>query len=243
MMQESLVTIVRAVITFFTILLYSRLIGKQLIGNLTMFDYINGITIGSIAATLATDVSSKALVHWIALTVFLVLTIVLQYIGLKSRFLSKVQDSEPVVLLQRGNMLEKNLAKVRITKDELMLQLRSKNIFSPIEVEVALLEPDGTVSVLPRSQYQPVQRGDLNLPPKPAKLTTELIIDGRIIEQNLEQRKKDKDWLMSQLKLHGISSLEEVSYAAILPNDQFYVDKFDDDVSDDMNISDYKGPY
>jgi uncharacterized membrane protein YcaP (DUF421 family) len=242
-MQEPLVVVVRAVITFFTILLYSRLIGKQLIGNFTMFDYINGITIGSIAATLATDVSSKALVHWVALTVFLILTILLQFIGLKSRYLSKIQDSEPVVLMQRGNMLEKNLEKARITKDELMQQLRSKNIFSPIEVEVALLEPDGTVSILPKSQYRPVERGDLNLPPQPSQLTTELIFDGKIIEQNLEQRKKSKDWLMSQLKIHGIDSLEEVSYAAILPNDQLYVDKFDDHIGDDMNISDYKGPY
>ncbi|MDV2686049.1 DUF421 domain-containing protein [Alkalihalophilus lindianensis] len=242
-MQEPLVVIVRAVITFFTILLYSRLIGKQLIGNLTMFDYINGITIGSIAATLATDISSKALVHWIALTVFLVLTILLQFIGVKSRYLSKIQDSEPVVLMQRGNMLEKNLEKARITKDELMQQLRSKNIFSPIEVEVALLEPDGTVSILPKSQYRPVERGDLNLPLQPSKLTTELIYDGKMIGQNLEQRKKSKDWLMSQLKMHGIDSLEEVSYAAILPNDQLYVDKFDDHVADDMNISDYEGPY
>ncbi|PYZ93054.1 hypothetical protein CR194_07600 [Salipaludibacillus keqinensis] len=242
-MQESLVVIVRASITFFTILLYARLIGKQLIGNFTMFDYINGITIGSIAATLATDLSSKALVHWIALTVFIVLTILLQFIGLKSRYLSKIQDSEPVILMQKGNILEKNLLKVRITKDELMQQLRSKDVFSPVEVEIAILEPDGTLSVLPKSDYQTVQKKDLHVPAEPVKLTTELIIDGKVIPQNLEQRQKNEDWLMDQLKIRGVKSLKEVSYAALLPNEMFYLDKVDDNISDDLNISDYDGPY
>ncbi|WP_100400651.1 YetF domain-containing protein [Bacillus sp. FJAT-44742] len=242
-MQEPLVVLVRSIITFFTILLYARLVGKQLIGNFTMFDYINGITIGSIAATLATDLSSKALVHWIALTVFIVLTIILQFIGNKNRFLSKVQDSEPVVLMQNGMILEKNLSKVRITKDELMQQLRSKNIFSPVEVGIAILEPDGSVSVLPHSDYQPVQKRDFNLPGQPPQLTTELIVDGKIITQNLSQRKKDEDWLMEQLKKKGIHSVKEVSYAALLPNDFFYVDKFEDNITDKLNISDYKGPY
>ncbi|MFB4164132.1 DUF421 domain-containing protein [Alteribacillus sp. JSM 102045] len=242
-MQEPLVVIVRSIITFFTILLYARLIGKQQIGNFTMFDYINGITIGSIAATLATDLSSKALVHWIALTIFVVLTILLQYLGVKNRYLSKVQDSEPVVLMENGNILEKNLAAARITKDELMTQLRCKNIFSPIEVEVVLLEPDGSVSVRPISSYQTVQKKDLNIPVQFSKLTTEVIVDGIIIKQNLEQRGKDEAWLMDQLHKQGVRSLNEVSYAAILPNDFFYVDRYDDNISDELNISDYQGPY
>ncbi|MBB6450982.1 uncharacterized membrane protein YcaP (DUF421 family) [Geomicrobium halophilum] len=242
-MQESLVVIVRAVITFFVLLLYARLIGKSQIGNFTMFDYINGITIGSIAATLATDISSKALVHWLALTVFLILTLILQWTGMKSRFLAKVQDAEPVVLMEKGKLLEENLKKSRITKDQLMAQLRAKNIFSPVEVEIALLEPDGSVSVSPYSSFQVVQKKDLNIPPKAAKLTTEVVMDGKLIDQNLSQRNKDQDWLMEQLQTQGINDLREISYAAILPNDTLYVDKFDDQVNDEMNISDYPGPY
>ncbi|SDH02990.1 Uncharacterized membrane protein YcaP, DUF421 family [Alteribacillus persepolensis] len=242
-MQESLVVVVRAFITFFTILIYARMIGKQQIGNFTMFDYINGITIGSIAATLATDLSSKAFVHWMALTVFIVLTIFLQYIGVKNRFLSKVQDSEPVVLMQDGKILEKNLAAARITKDELMAQLRVKNVFSPVEVEVALLEPDGSVSVRSFSGYQPVQKRDLHLPEQKNFLTTELIIDGTIIHQNLAQRNVNESWLMTQLEKRGVTSLKDVSFAAILPNDVFYLDTFEDRISDKMNVSDYPGPY
>ncbi|SDI26154.1 Uncharacterized membrane protein YcaP, DUF421 family [Natribacillus halophilus] len=242
-MQEPLVVIVRATITFFVIFLYARLIGKQQIGNFTMFDYINGITIGSIAATLATDLNMSAFIHWLALTVFLVLTILLQLVGLKSRLLSKVQDAEPVVLMEKGKILEKNLQKVRITKDELMVQLRTKNIFSPDEVEAALLEPDGSVSILLHSDYQYVQKKDLNVSSQRTKLTTEVLIEGELIEQNLRQRNIDYEWLLGQLKAKGIHRLEDVSYAAILPNDTLYVDLYDDQLDDEMNISDYPGPY
>ena len=243
MMQEPLVAAVRALITFMTILLYARIIGKQQLGNFTMFDYINGITIGSIAATLATDLTSKAFVHWVALTVFIILTVILQFIGIKSRFLSKVQNSEPVVIMENGKILENNLRKSRITMDELMTQLRVKNIFSPAEVNTAILEPDGSISVMPFSSYQPVQKKDLNIPLKLAKLTTEVVVEGEIIPQNLKQRQKDIDWLMKQLDTLGIKDLSEIMYAAILPNDSIYVDRYEDGIGDELNISDYPGPY
>ncbi|WP_017726128.1 YetF domain-containing protein [Halalkalibacterium ligniniphilum] len=243
MMNEPLVVIVRAIITFFTILIYTRIIGKQQLGNLTMFDYINGITIGSIAATMATDISSTVLVHWLALTIFILLTLAFQIVDIKNRYLSKVIDSEPVVVMQNGKILESNLSKARITKAQLMMQLRGKNIFDPTEIEVALLEPNGTFSILPKSDYQAVKRKDLRLPMTPAKLTTEIIVDGIILEQNLKQRGKTREWLDLQLKARGIEDLKEVSYVAILPNDTLYVDKFEDHVGKENNISDYEGPY
>lgn len=243
MMEEGLVVAFRAIIAFFTLLIYTRLLGKQQMGNLTYFDYINGITIGSIAGTLATDLSAKAYVHWLGLTIFIFITLLLQIADIKSRYISKVIDSEPVVLIQNGKMLENNLQKSRVTKDELMIQLRVKNMFDLTKIEYALLEPDGNVTVLPKSEYQPVTRKDLHIHTQQAKLTTEVIIDGIIFEQNLKQRDKDMDWLEAQLKAHDVKQIKEVSYAAILPNDQLYVDKFDDRLSDKGNISDYQGPF
>ncbi|MFC0470113.1 DUF421 domain-containing protein [Halalkalibacter kiskunsagensis] len=242
-MNEALVVIVRAIITFFTLLIYARLIGKQQIGNLTMFDYINGITIGSIAGTMATDVSSKALTHWIALTVFIAFTLILQYINIKYRYLSKVIDGEPVTVIEDGKILENNLKKTRVTRDELMVQLRSKSTFDPTEVEVALLEPDGTLSVLRKSEFQYVQKKDLHIPITRAKLTTEIIVDGVILQQNIQQRGKDLTWVQAQLNKKGFDDLAKVSYAAILPNDSLYVDPVEDHVSNTNDISDYEGPY
>ncbi|WP_332628879.1 DUF421 domain-containing protein [Halalkalibacter flavus] len=242
-MNETLVVIIRSVITFFTLLVYARLIGKQQIGNLTMFDYINGITIGSIAGTMATDTSSKMLNHWLALTIFIVFTLLLQITDIKNRYLSKVIDGEPVTVIEDGKILENNLMKSRLTKDELMVQLRSKNIFDLTEVEIALLEPDGTLSTLRKSEFQFVQKKDLNIQVSRAKLTTEIIVDGLLLPQNLQQRKKDLAWVQTQLDRKGIKDLKQLSYAAILPNDTLYVDLFDDHTTKTNDISDYKGPY
>src|SRR5690606_40630494 len=116
MMEEALVVVVRGAIAFFTLLIFARLLGKQQMANLTFFDYINGITIGSIAGSLATDLSTKAFAHWMGLTTFVALTLLFQFLTLKSRYLAKVIDGEPVMVIANGKILEKNLAASRIKK-------------------------------------------------------------------------------------------------------------------------------
>lgn len=243
MMEESIVVIVRTIISFFTLLIFTRILGKQQMSDLTFFDYINGITIGSMAATLATDLSSKAWAHWIGLAVYVAIVYGLQQLDLKSRFFSKVVDGEPVVLMQNTKILEHNLKKSKLTKDGLMMLLREKNIFNPMQVEYAIFEPNGKLSVIPKAEYQPLTPKDLNIPVPPAGLTTELIIDGVLLEQNLIQRKKDREWLDLQLKAHGVKDIKEVSFAAILPDDQLYLDLFEDRVGKEADMSDYKGPF
>ncbi|TWI60054.1 DUF421 domain-containing protein [Halalkalibacter nanhaiisediminis] len=243
MMDESLVVIVRALISFFTLLLYTRLLGKQQMGNLTYFDYINGITIGSMAGTLATDLSSKAWIHWLGLTVYVVIVFGIQFTDLKNRYFSKIIDGEPAIVMQNAKFLEKNLKKSKLTKDELMMLLREKNIFDPTQVEFAIMEPNGVLSVLPKSEYQPATPKDLHIPVQPAGLTTELIIDGVLLEKNLTQRQKDRQWLDLQLKAKGIKNIKEISFSAILPNGQLYVDTFEDHIGKESDINDYDNQF
>jgi uncharacterized membrane protein YcaP (DUF421 family) len=243
MLEETYISVVRTVITFFTLLIYTRLLGKQQIGNLTYFDYINGITIGSLGGTLATDLSSKAWVHWVGLTVFISLTFLLQITTLKNRYLAKVIDGEPTIVIENGKMLEQNLNKMRIKRDDLMMMLRQKHIFDLTKVAYAIFEPNGGLSVLAKAEHQTVTPKDLNLVVTPAGITTELIMDGILLKENLAQRKKDLLWLQLQLQANGISDMKEVSFAAILPNDQLYVDKFEDHITKQSDISDYDGPY
>ena len=243
MMEETLVVVVRAVIAFFTLLIFARLLGKQQMANLTFFDYINGITIGSMAGTLATDLSTKAWAHWMGLSTFVVLTILFQLITMKSRYLAKIVDGQPVLVIHNGKMLERNIASSRIKKDELLMLLRQKNMFDITQVAFAIYEPDGNLSVLPKAEYQPVTPKDLNIPVKPAGLMTELILDGQLLEQNLKQRKKDKQWLQWQLQAHGVSDPKEVAFAAILPDGQLYVDKYSDRVGEEFDMGDYRGPF
>ncbi|MFV9511380.1 DUF421 domain-containing protein [Tepidibacillus sp. LV47] len=241
-MDETLVTVVRSVIAFTTLLIFTRLLGKQQVGQLTAFEYIAGITIGSAASSLSIDLSIKPFPQWMALATWVLLVYGLQKLSLKQRWMAKVLDDQPTIVIQHGKILEQNMEKLRYRYDELMSQLRDKNIFDITQVEFALLEPNGNLSVLKKAEYEPVTPSDLKIVPKQNGLMIEVILDGKIIEQNLRTAEKDEEWLFNQLKAQGIKDLKEVNFAAILPNGQLYVDRFQDKI-EKIDIGDFKGPY
>ncbi|WP_340017605.1 DUF421 domain-containing protein [Paenibacillus sp. FSL H3-0457] len=242
MMEETWVVAVRSIIAFLTLIIYTRVLGKQQMGNLTYFDYINGITIGSIAGTFATDLSSKAWIHFVALTIFTIITIIFQYITLKNRTISKLMDSDPTLIIQNGKILEQNLSKMRVKFDELTMMLRQKDVFDITTLDYAILEPDGSLSVVLKPENQPVTAKDINMHPPKSKLMTEIIIDGLLIKQNLEERHKDINWLSEQLKKQKIT-IQDIAFAAILPNDKLYVDLFKDKITEKIDMGDYEGPF
>ncbi|WP_340398449.1 DUF421 domain-containing protein [Paenibacillus sp. FSL H8-0079] len=242
MMEETWVVAVRSIIAFLTLIIYTRVLGKQQMGNLTYFDYINGITIGSIAGTFATDLSSKAWIHFVALTIFTIITIIFQYITLKNRTISKLMDSDPTLIIQNGKILEQNLSKMRVKFDELTMMLRQKDVFDITTLDYAILEPDGSLSVVLKPENQPVTAKDMHMHPPKSKLMTEIIIDGLLIKQNLEERNKDTNWLSEQLKKQNIT-IQDIAFAAILPNDKLYVDLFKDKIIEKIDMGDYEGPF
>ncbi|WFR60809.1 DUF421 domain-containing protein [Paenibacillus amylolyticus] len=242
MMEETWVVAVRSVIAFLTLIIYTRVLGKQQMGNLTYFDYINGITIGSIAGTFATDLSSKAWIHFVALTIFTIITIIFQYITLKNRNISKLMDSDPTLIIQNGKILEQNLSKMRVKFDELTMMLRQKDVFDITTLDYAILEPDGSLSVVLKPENQPLTAKDMHMHPPKSKLMTEIIIDGQLIKQNLEERNKDINWLSEQLKKQKIT-IQDIAFAAILPNDKLYVDLYKDQITEKIDMGDYEGPF
>ncbi|MFX3650203.1 MAG: DUF421 domain-containing protein [Paenibacillus sp.] len=242
MMEETWVVAVRSIIAFLTLIIYTRVLGKQQMGNLTYFDYINGITIGSIAGTFATDLSSKAWIHFVALTIFTIITIIFQFITLKNRTISKLMDSDPTLIIQNGKILEQNLSKMRVKFDELTMMLRQKDVFDITTLDYAILEPDGSLSVVLKPENQPVTAKDMHMHPPKSKLMTEVIIDGLLIKQNLEERNKDINWLTEQLKKQKIT-IQDIAFAAILPNDKLYVDLYKDKITEKIDMGDYEGPF
>lgn len=188
-MNEGLVVVIRGIIGFFTLLIFARLLGKQLISELTLFDYIIGITIGSTASSLTTDLTSRAWPHWVGITIWVLLAVIFQFITLKSKPASDYIDDKPTIIMLDGQILESAMGKRRYRIEDLLAQLRSKNIFNLNEVKFALLEKDGTLSVLKKSEYNNVTLKDLNIPTSPANPSFEIIYDGVIIEKNSSKRK------------------------------------------------------
>ena len=242
-MNEGLVVVVRAIISFFSLLIFARILGKEQISQLTFFDYILGITIGSIASEATVDLSSRVWPHFVGLVSWALLAYLMQYISLKWRYAAKVIEGEPVVVIMNGKIMDKVLKKMKFRISDILELLRNQGIFDLNEVDYAILEPNGSLSVLKKPEYLPLTPKDMNIEVKPTGISTELIYDGRLIEENLRQMNKDKKWLMNQLKKHSIKDVSEAFLVTLNDAGSLYVDKYNDNIKKVKDIGDYKGPY
>lgn len=242
-MNEGLVVVVRAIISFFSLLIFARILGKEQISQLTFFDYILGITIGSIASEATVDLSSRVWPHFVGLVSWALLAYLMQYISLKWRYAAKVIEGEPVVVIMNGKIMDKVLKKMKFRISDILELFRNQGIFDLNEVDYAILEPNGSLSVLKKPEYLPLTPKDMNIEVKPTGISTELIYDGRLIEENLRQMNKDKKWLMNQLKKHGIKDVSEAFLVTLNDAGSLYVDKYNDNIKKVKDIGDYKGPY
>lgn len=228
----------RSIGAYLFMLFVTRLIGKEQLGQLTVSDFVNAIAIGSIAGAMATDHKENVIYYFIGMIVFGGLTYLTNYTGLKSRAARKLLEGNPEVVIHNGKVLEKNMSKERYNMDNLTMQLREKNVYNIADVEFAILEPNGQLSVLLKSNKQPLTASDLNISTKYKGVASELIVDGKLIQQNLEQNSLSLQWLMDQLKKQGINRLEEVSYASLDSSGNLYVDRYRDDLQYVQDIKD-----
>lgn len=236
-MKDIIEIIIQTFLAFFTILFLTRLLGRQQIKQLTFFEYINGITFGSIAGTLATDLDNRTYEHLIGLLLFGILTGVVSYITMKKRSFQKVVEGEPVLVIQNGKILEKNLKRIRYSIDELNILLRDKDIFSAEDVKYGLLEINGDISIMKVDNKRDVTIEDLQGINNPDSLQTELVIGGQIIYENLRKKNLTGKSFMEMLTANGINNLNDVFYAALDENNKLYVDEFNDDFNKKVDLS------
>lgn len=242
-MSEGLVVLVRSIIGFFSLLIFAKLLGKEQISQLTFFDYVLGITIGSIAATLTTDLSSRAWPHFVGLLGWCVLGYLMEYITMKWRYAAKYIEGEPTIVIMNGKIMESTLKKTKYRVSDVMELLRNKDIFDLTQVDFAIIEPNGQLSVLRKPEYEPLTAMDISIKKNSSGISTELIYDGILFEENLRQLNKDRKWLLNQLKTHGIKDISEVFLATLNPAGSLYIDKYEDHIKKVTDIGDYDGPY
>ena len=232
----------KTIIAFATVLIYARLLGKEQIGQLTFYDYVTGITFGNLASALALSPAAETLGILWQLTLFVGIAYFLGFVTLKSRPLRKIIEGEPVVVIHNGKILEHSMRKMRYNTENLLTQLRDKGIFNIAEVEYAILETNGSLSVLPRSQHRPVTPQDLQLPTQYEGIPTEIIVKGKVIYPNLEQNNLDEQWLISALNKKGINDPSDVFYASLDSNGNLYIDLWRDDLQYPVDVTDSKVP-
>lgn len=200
----------------------ARVIGRKLLAQMSYFDFTVAITIGTISGAYVVQMVKGM---WVLISPVLLaaLAILFDYVHLKNLRFRKITEGEPVIIMHNGQILEDNMRKIRYHLDNLEAQLRGKGVFDFSEVEFAVLEPNGQLSVLRKSQNLPLTPCDMNIATEYKGISTELIKDGHILDQNLIQRNLTKDWLKGELKKQNIEKIADVFYAAVNSKNGLYV--------------------
>lgn len=223
--------VIRTIAAFVLFICIAHLLGKQAISQMTYHDFIASITLGSIAGNLTFNTSIHFSNFIIAAVLFSAIIFFTTLMSLKNRYARAIFNGEPTVVIQNGKILENNLKKLKMTMDSLNQALREKDAFDIDQVDHAIIEADGHLSVLKKPQHRNVTRKDLGiLAPVRASFPVELIMDGRIMEKNLKQNQLTKSWLHAEMNNRGLNPVN-VSYCVRGTNGQLYFDLFKDRIA------------
>jgi len=224
--------ILRSTGAFTVLLIMTRLMGRKQLSQLTFFNYITGIAIGSIAANMASETNVHYLNGLTSLIWWSILTILVGYIGLKFARVRVVTDGQPIVVIKEGKILENTSGKLRLNMDDLAALLRQQKVFSVKDVENAIFEPNGKLSIMLKEEQKPLTKQDQNIfTIKPMYIPMELIADGKVIEKNLKESGVSIDWLNKQLNSLNLN-LTDVFYVELQKDGTLYVDKRSDDLNE-----------
>lgn len=202
-MSELTNVIIRTILVLVLIFILFKLMGKKQVSQMSMFDYITGITIGSIAADISLDIEKNITSGIVCLLIYCLTDVLISYLSLKSSKLRKLLEGKEVPLIIDGKINRENMSKNKITINILQTEARLMGYFSLDEINTAILEPSGMISFEPKDKVKPATKKDIGVRTNDKGLVYNLIVDGEILKDNLEHSKKTEKWLKQQLKVHG----------------------------------------
>ena len=226
-------TIIKCILIYILALILSKLIGIKIISQMNFFDFIMAVSVGSMIAKIIIDKDHVVFSGIIALIIFTLLTIATSYLNLKSYMARRIINAKTLILIENGRIIDKNMKRLRITINELMMKLREKDVFNLEDVQFAIMESNGQLSALIKANKKPITPDDMNLKVKSLSLINDIIIDGKIIDKNLEIAGIDQNWLQSELKRKIINNIEDIFYAGIDQNKKLIISQ---KYPDDFNI-------
>lgn len=219
--------IVRTLVSVIVLFALTRLLGKRQVSQLSFFEYITGITLGSITAYVSMDIDTDWYLGLISMGVWVLVSFGIEILQLKSKKARNLIDSKGTVLIKDGRILEDNLKKERLTNEDLLEQLRKRSIFKAAQVEFAVMEPDGEINVLLKNEYQPLTPSHLGIKVSPEPEPQGVILDGEIMDEPLSTLGLNRQWLYTELQKIGVS-VDNVYLAQVDGYGQLYVDLYDD---------------
>lgn len=217
--MELLQVAITSVVSFLVLFFLAKIMGHRQIAQLSVFDYINGITIGSIAAELATELD-KPLRPLLAMVIYALLTVLLEALALKYQRLRKFISGTPSIILDNGKLYRENMKKARLDLTEFLIQCRQQGYFDLGAIQTAVYESDGRLTILPVAERRPATPEDLGVAPEKEQFFTEVIMDGRILGGNLQRMGVNETWLEKQLQAQGYHSAKEIYLGLVDGNKQ-----------------------
>ncbi|TKD72044.1 DUF421 domain-containing protein [Pseudalkalibacillus hwajinpoensis] len=224
--------VLRSLLILAGLFIITKLLGKKQLSKLSYFEYIVGIIIGDIAGSLSMDAEANLINGVTSILVWTLISIFLSYISLKNKKVRDIVEGKARVFIKDGNILEGNLKKERFTSDELLEMLRKKNVFSVREVEFALLEADGELSVLLKRDYRAVKPSELWLQLPEDKEPKTIIMDGQIMEDMVKKVGRSTEWLQGILADKHVK-VEDVFLAQLHSDGKLSLDYYQDGVQQD----------
>ncbi|MBI6871383.1 YetF domain-containing protein [Clostridium aciditolerans] len=221
-MFEPFEIILRVFLALIMLLGSTRFLSKRTLSKLTYFDYVAAVTLGTVAGNLAFNLKVHILNFILCMVLIPLIVMAISYLSFKYKCIRKIFAGESTILIKNGKILKNNLASLNFSYEYLSQQLRQEKIFDINQVELAILEPSGKLSVQLKSQNRPLTPQDLNMPTKYEGSAIELVLDGKIIEKNLIYLNKSENWLYSELNRKGIKNINKVAFAALSTNGKIY---------------------
>lgn len=207
--------VIRSLFSLITLFLVTKMLGKKQVSQLSLFDYVIGISIGNFAAEISINVDTPYVNGIVAVLIFGIVAVSISYLTMKSMRLRRFFMGTPTLLIQNGKILEKNLKKVKFDINDMLEECRNNDYFDISEIEYAIMEANGHLSILPKFENKPLTPKDMGIKGEKNSLCANVIIDSKYMYNNLKNMHKTKEWLDSQLKIKGYSDLSKILLATL----------------------------
>ncbi|AIF51653.1 DUF421 domain-containing protein [Pelosinus sp. UFO1] len=228
-MQAWIQILLSSVSLFFLMFILIRLMGKRNIVRMTPFRFVSYIVAAVIAAVMSLNLIENLTFGFIALSVWVLFPIALDYLSLKSKWIHGMVNGKETVLIKHGKIMEENLLQTRLTAEELLRELRSKNAFNLADVEFAVMEDTGDINAFMKSHKKPVSSYDLGIKLAPLTEPQTVILDGNMLNESLSSLGFNREWLEIQLEAIGVS-IDNVFIGQVDSSGDLYLDLFDDSI-------------
>ena len=198
--MDFLNVVILGVVSFIVLFVLSRIMGYRAISELSFFDYVVGITIGSVAAEMSTNIDMEWWKGVTAIVIYALLDVLFTVLSQKNVLARQIISGNPIILIYKGKIYKKNLKKARIELNDLLSSARSAGYFNIADVDYAIMETTGKISFQPVALKRPLNPKDFNFAPQSEGLTINVIMDGKIMEDDLADAKIDKKDLIRRVR-------------------------------------------